>query len=92
MINGEGVPSDKARTVRLKTPAHWRHQNGAGAPLSPPRYQPHPDTLQGLLRCLWCLTRLDPDVPVKYRQCPCCGHLGQSSEPLYGKHLFVEYY
>lgn len=91
MINGEGVPAPRARTVRLKVPAQWRN-TALRAVDGPPQYKPHPDTLAALLRCLWCLTQLDCDIPIKYRKCPRCGKLGQTNEPLFRKTVFVEYF
>lgn len=95
MINGEGVPVPEARTVRLKVPTRWLQEaTRATLPpvVGPPQYKPQPDTLASLLRCLWCLTQLDQRIPTKYRKCPCCGKLGSSSDPLYGRSIFVEYF
>jgi hypothetical protein len=56
----------------------------------PPLYIPHPTSCLPLLRCLWCLTQLDPAVPVKYRKCPCCGKCGTTSFPLASNTIYLE--
>lgn len=98
MINGVST----THSVRLKVPAHWQaHISPATKEAvrasqtvlqGPPLYTPHPDTLLRLWRCLWCLTRVDPAVPVKFRKCPRCGKQGQTTFPLYSNLMFVEYF
>jgi hypothetical protein len=68
---------------RLKVPKLWRLPQA-------PLYTPHPDSTAHYLRCLWCLTRLDPDVPAKCRRCPLCGHQGATTYPLCTNTIYVE--
>lgn len=69
--------------VRLRTPKSWRLPR-------PPLYTPHPDSAAHHLRCLWCLSRVDPDIPVKFRKCPRCGMRGTTTWPLASNTIYVE--
>ena len=72
--------------TRLKKPASWRLPKVP----APPRYIPHPDSVVRYLRCLWCLTRVDEHIPVKYQKCPRCGHKGTTTFPLASNTIYVE--